>query len=420
MATTADTAHDHDEQLQPDGDQPASTHAAESAQEQHQTPGDQPGARPTQQPDKGGDDGDDLLVENDPITQLKKQFVRDEATAEPATPATTPPAKTDDDEPPAPKADDAKKPDDAGETKKTEDEVLERLASEDWGKLSHKGKTQFLQQQREIRNLRTERQRIEQDAKKARADSDAVEAFVRKLELSNDEYANGLTTVAQVKRGDAAAIPLLEKTLADLYQRTGRKPPAPAAQHQAAPAIRPWQGDLPKEYVELGQVLEIPESRLRMLAALEFADRLAQQQGTAAPPAPAAPPAATPPATPVPAQPAAPAPAAAQREVEDTVHENIFVYLESQGITRDRAIAYVSELMPQIPAAQRGLATRFRAVMDAHEQRVRASPAPGQQQPQQRRQTGTPVSSRTAPPARGGSTTPSADPLDALKRQWVR
>lgn len=360
------------------------------------TPGDQPGARQLKEghgPDEGGDDSD---ATSDPLVLAHMEPEKPAAKPATTTPATKqqPPATQDRaKQPPTPKpaepakAAESEIPDD----EQTEREALADLPAEDWQKLGHKTKSQFLAQRKAIRS-NAERLKAEAEARKvAESRYETVEGFVREQGLGAEEYAEAVAIGGLVKRADARAIPLLEERLARLRAAHGQ-PATPAAPPAAvaAPQLDEDLAAVLREAEEMG--VDTAKVRARFKAA------------TAAP-APAAPPAPAP----APAQPPALAGQARQAVPPSPggdENEAIIEALVGLGVQPEAVLGHVSGLMAANPALKQvPPGQRLRAVLQAH--RVSTSvPAPAA------RPTGQPLSGRGRPVMTGrGAAETTSDPL---------
>jgi hypothetical protein len=298
----------------------------------------------------------------DPLILAQLEAPQDE---EP-TPAPAAPKPATANPPAAPSA--AKQPPTKEQSKPTEtpaseeDDPTANLPEEDWQKLSHKAKSQFLSQRKAVRRAQQEREAADERARKAAHDYELVEQMRQAQGLSPEDFHNGIAVVGAVNRGDAAALPVLEQSLANLRAKLGVKPPEPPA--PAAPAI---------DADELAALIEEAES------GLDFAKlRALAQKAKAA--KPAQPPAATPPqVTPT------PTPAAAHRappsdDVQTTVNGAIADYLVEEGVAAAEVVPYLRSLIQDITKGGReavpAIQDRLKAVMAAHRARKASAQRP--------------------------------------------
>jgi hypothetical protein len=386
----ADAAEE--DQIQPSQD--AADHGAQDGQ---QPPGDTAEARPTdegQAPEQAGDDSDQtsdplVLAQMEPETRADEPPAKKPATPvapKPSSPIQKPPAAaikpSKDDTPKAP-ADQAKP---AAPTQDDPElaEALADLPPEDWGSISHKGKSQYLAQRKLIRS-QSEAVRAERKAREeAEGRYQEVDKFVRDQGLGNEEYVNTVAVSGMVKRGDARAIPILEATIQGLRKAAG----LPEPQAQAAPArLDDDLAAILREAEEFGIDTSKVRSRFQAPAAQP-------------PPAPAQ-------AAPQQRQQQAP-PAARNVAAEDDENDKIVAYLQRRGVADP--VARVAELITANPdLAKRQLGERYEAIIEAHSAVV---------VPQQvRRPTTTQTLSGRGGPGRPAGQTGNADPLKhAIRR----
>lgn len=287
--------------------------------------------------------------------------------------------------------------------------LLEKLPEEDWGKLTHKSKSHFLDLQRTTRKLREnveaykpERERL----REAEQDLAALDELVEEAELEHKEAIQAIAFRGLVRKNDPRTVKVLEEQLQAVRQANGM--PAPAAA-QAAPAVT---AD------ELSSAITKAEDDIDFDALRGLVEKLkgsgsqppAQPGGEATPPPAAAPPAPTP--TPQPsAQPAGDgagdgAPPQAD-EARRVVAQNLVAYLTGEGIAQDQLNGYLTELARDAVQAHGGqqpeVGQLFSAIQKAHLQRKakQSTPRPpGGVGGPQRGGRG------------GGSRTPSKDPLE--------
>ncbi len=253
-----------------------------------------------------------------------------------------------------------------------EEDPTADLPAEDWQKLSHKSKSQFLSQRKTIARERQAREAAVKEAAQHREQIEVVDRFVKDSGLSNEQYHNGVNVVAAVTRGDPAALPVLEKSIADLRARLGVKAPEP-------PPVAPT----------------IDFAKLRTLTAKIKGAKQAQ------PPAPVQ--------TQEPAKPQPQQIPAGMISEEDAVNSSLLDFVQTEGVKGDQVIPYLRSLITEItdggkkPVAVRD---RLRVVMAAH----RARQAKAQQPPA--KPATAPLSGRGRPVVTGRqATTTNADPL---------
>lgn len=316
-------------------------------------------ATPKEEPSR--DDANDPLI----LAQMPEE--------KPAPKVEPTPTKTTTTEPtPAPKADEPK-----AETKDEipeEADALADLPSEDWQKLGHRAKSQFLAQRKTLKAYQTRMQEQEQARKDAEERSQAIEQFVEDNGLSHEEYANVVHLSGRIKRADPSVIPALEATLENLRQAAGIK----------APAAEPVLDDTLKEVLDEAESFGIDVSKVR--------DRF------------------TAPKKPETAPKQEPAPQAHAHQVDEvTEFRAISDSLMALGVPESNIQAHVAGLMqkdPSLMAARPG--ERLKAVLKAHQQASQTQVPP-------RSPSSPPLSTRGRPVATGGKAQPTNDPL-ALAR----
>lgn len=390
-----------DEEIDINADQePADT----GAQGGTETPGDQPEARQPEEGDEpkpGRDDSDQtsdplVLAQMEPETQAAPATAGEQPQR---TTTTTPPKQQPAAEAPKPGSPDAKPKATADQAKpaaKTEEqepelaEALEDLPPEDWSKVSHKAKSQFLAQRKMLRAL-PERIKAEATARKAAEERyQAVEKFVRDQGLGDEEYVNAVAVSGMIKRNDPRAIQVLEATLQSLRKASGQ-PETPAQPTPAAPQLDDDLAAMLKEAEEVG--IDTSKVRARFKA-------------------PAAPPAQQPPAGQQPAGQPQMQQQPANAGGEQTENLAIVEALIGLGVKPEQVEAHVRGLIqadPKLATAPAG--QRLRAVITAH------TAAASKAQPQQRQPSQPPLSGRRGPPVPAGrTTTATADPLKLALR----
>lgn len=391
------------DEIDTDADQePADT----GAQEGNETHGDQADARQPEasdQPAAGGDDSDQT---SDPLVLAQME---PKAQATPATAGDQPQRKTTPPKPKQPAAEANKpaptndKPAPIADTANTGDEqpaqddpeeaeALADLPDEDWSKVSHKAKSQFLSQRKVLRSFK-EKVKAEAEARKQAEDRyQAVEKFVRDQGLNDEEYVNTVAITGLIKRGDPRAIPVLENTLNGLRKAAGMP------EISATPASPQLDDDLAAVLAEAEEVgIDTAKVRARFKAPT-------QQPAQSQPAATANGGRQTSQATHRQATAAAGDQSGAGDQVEN---QAILDALMGLGVQPAQVVAHVQGLiqadptLATVPAGQ-----RLRAVLAAH------SAAASKAQPQQRQPSQTPLSGRRGPPVPAGRTnTTNADPL---------
>lgn len=372
-------------------------------------PGTQPSREPeTRQPKQGDqpkDGSDDPVAENDPLVLARKGALNDAkpASAKPALPAkpqgkdgeqatqATDEQPTGDGERAAETEPPEEQPGAKAKTATDEDDPLltAKLSEEAWGKLTHKDKSTFLSVQKAARIQAEEARKSRAEATKHKSDYDAVERFVKDSGLDPDGYRNSVLIAGMVARGDARALPVLEESVKRLRQAAGIQEPA-----QAAPAVDP--DELLAAIEEAETSLDFDKAR-QIVAKLKQAKPAAQQAPASSQRQTAA-------------QPQGGAP-----EAEAAVNESVADYLVENGVTPDRVVPYLQQLITANPAlAQAPVRERLRAVMRAHSAaRAKAQPpAKPQQQP---------ISGRGRSAGGGRSADPNEqDPLVLARRGKYR
>jgi hypothetical protein len=358
------------------------------AHDDDKTPGDTTEARQPEPADKAKADRDDSALLSDPLllAQMEPETTPPAASAKAdAKPATPPPTSTS--KQPAPKADqkpaDAEKPAEQPELKQEDPDEAEALADlpqEDWSKVSHKTRSQFLAQRKVIKAQRERVQAEAEQRRKAEENYQAVEKFVTDTGLEHEEYVNSVAISGMIKKRDPRAIPVLEATLAGLRKATGQ--PEPVAQ-PVTPTLDDDLAAVLREAEEMGIDTGKVHSRF-------------QPQAKTPPAAP------EPVQTPVVEQRMPPAPQAGG----DAEFQAIIDAFGGLGLSDQQAAERVTELLkadPQLANVPAG--KRLRAVLAAHQQAVPKAPV-------QSRPSATPISGRGAPRlVPGRTTTPTEDPL---------
>ena len=374
----ADPADEHDDH--PSTDPAGADHGAGDRQ---QPPADPGAARPPEADDQSPDGGDDPELTSDPLVL---------AHLGPATrAATTPPVPRDDPSPPSHEEDaEAAPAEPDGTADAPPPEAVDDLPPEDWARISHKGKSQFLVQRKTIatqaRRLKAEGAARAQAAERY----GTVERFVRDQGLSDEEYTSSVVISGLVKRGDPRVIPVLEATLRNV-RRSANLP----EQAAAAPEL---DGDL-AELLGEAESLGIDTGRVRA----RFAARAPEPVG-----APQRAQAQMQPHT-------QPQPHAQQHVTErgtgpahaghgETEHQAILQALTGLGVADP--LAHVQGLMRSDPGlADTPPGRRLAAIMQAHA-KAGATPPPAAP-----RTTGQPLSGRGRPALPVGGTDAAGDPL---------
>lgn len=106
--------------------------------------------------------------------------------------------------------------------------ALDKMPDEDWGKLSHKAKSQFLSQQKIVRSSKAAAHAAREEAVRAKSDFDEVEKFRETVKLSTGEFIQSAQLGSAIKHGRKDAIPFLEGTLANLRKIHGIEEPKPS------------------------------------------------------------------------------------------------------------------------------------------------------------------------------------------------
>ncbi len=366
-----------------DLNQPAQDDAEPGAQDEQQTPGDHADARPDSEGDTPEQPGDDSKHDSDPL------LLAQQSAPEPKPEATKP-------EPPAPKASptttpktEPKKPGDPPATEAEPDPTSD-LPAEDWEKLSHKAKSQYLSQRKAIKAMRDR----DGEAQKARESYQTVEKLRQDQGLDPAEFVNGAVVNGMVKRGDPRVIPLLEQTISQLRKRAGIAEPTPP---QQTPAFNP---------AELLAKIEEAEANFDFDRLAEIKAKLKGTTG-----APPAKPAAQPPEPqqPQPRQPAGNAPAPGG-DAENAEFQAINDALAGLGVADP--VAHVRTILSAHPElANEPPGARLKAVLAKHRA---MEPTP---QPPRRPAAGQPLSGRGGPVRAAGQQPATVDPLKHAMRR---
>lgn len=384
----ADPADDDQNQL-------AQEAADLGAQDERQTPDDNAEARPEEQGEQPQQAGDDSDQTSDPLVlaQMEPEARADQPAAKAAdqaakpTPTTKPhaAAKPGKDDKPKAAADTAKQPEAKNDTQDDPEmaEALGDLPPDDWTRISHKGKSQYLSQRKLIKNLAEERRAERKAREEAEGRYQAVEKFIREEHgLEDEEYVNAMAVSGAIKRADPRVIPVLETTIKNLRRALGQ-PETP---------VQPAQLD-----DDLAAVLR--EAEEFGIDTAKVRARFQQSQAPAQPAAPAEPPARQPAA-----KPAQPVQHPQQSRMVDEENDRILSYLQKRGVSDP--VVRVSELIaanPELANVPPG--ERYEAIIEAH------SKVGVRQQPQPRRPVSAPMSGRGGPVRQAGAT----GPIDPLK-----
>jgi hypothetical protein len=169
--------------------------------------------------------------ENDPLVMAQMSVETEAAKPEAGEPAPTTSAAAKPGKPAAAKtkpdntaqnADTAKSGDDESDLDDPDvAEAVSDLAKEDWDRLTHKGKSQFLSQRKAVKALTLREKEARKAAKAAEENYQTVEKFVQDAGLSHDEYLETVVVSSLAKRGDPRAIPVLEERLRAVRKAAG-------------------------------------------------------------------------------------------------------------------------------------------------------------------------------------------------------
>jgi hypothetical protein len=332
--------------------------------------------------------------ENDPLVMAQMSVETDAAKPEagepapttsiPAKPGKPAAAKTKPDNT-AQNADTAKSGDDESDLDDPDiAEAVSDLAKEDWDRLTHKGKSQFLSQRKAVKALTLREKEARKAAKAAEENYQTVEKFVQDAGLSHDEYLETVVVSSLAKRGDPRAIPVLEERLRAVRKAAG----IPEPTMQGAELDADLAAVL-KDAEDFG--IDTTKVRAKYQGKPE-----AKPQQTAAPIQQTVTPAQQQ------AQPSAPRELSPEEAQES---DEIEATLMGLGIPREKVVEHVSLLMQADPTLyQQPLGKRLRAVILAHHKSAAAktaTPARGQSAP---------ISGRGGPTVRTGANT-TKDPV---------
>ena len=350
------------------------------------------------QPDVTESD-DDSLLDHDPLIKAFLPPKGDSNTAEDAEPlATSDPVNPATPKPAVkvekPKADEPKleaKPQD--EDAETSAQSMANLADEDWQKLSHKSKSTFLAQRREIRKHQEAIATIKAEADNASEDYQVVERFRGELGLDPDEYRNGLLLLGAAKKNDIRVVQFLENTIAEIRQANGQPDPVT----ESAPAL---------DVDSLKSLVEDYTNTLDEAPLMEFIANLSKK--------PTAKPEPKPKQESQPIEQQQPQP---QQVHQDAIRENESTLdaLEALGVDSESVAGYAKSLIADVVKGNGGkpppVGQRMRAVLAQHQKRVAARAATTTPKP--RPLTG----GSSAVPRRSVPNTDQQDPLsNAIRR----
>jgi hypothetical protein len=398
--TTPDTDEEDLKTADPivgDGDQPAN--------DQDQTHDDTVDARPADdaEPAEDADDGTDDEVTQDPLLLAQMEPVKpkleqspkaDAAKAKPETPkAKDPKAET-----PKTKAPDNTKPED--DDQKADDAdlkaALERIADEDWQKVSHKTKSQILSMQRQTRIAQAAVTKAKSEAEQASKDYHEVDTFRQRHGLDPREFMQAISLGGALKAGRKDAIPFLEQTLDALKKHHGIQPEVKTETFSI-------DAD---ELATLAQAAE--EFDLDAIGKLKALAAKAKEAKAGKP--------ATPP--PQPQQPQNDRQQQQQSRTDNAEQAEfgaIHDTLAALGVSDDQMEGHITQLLKDITG---GDATRMpragerlKAVVRAHNARVQAAKPPAKPKPPV---TTPPLSGRTGGTARQAGNSDPTKPVDPL------
>jgi len=371
---------------------------AESANDQQDQTLDDNSERPSGDSETLENDGDDAdAISSDPLVLA----MADEDTEEkqeppkkaqdPATKPKQPATKAATDK----SADKAAKPTDNSK-EETEDEdvvALAKMPDDDWQKLSHKAKSQFLIQQKLIKSAKSELKTERESAKAIKADYEAVESFRANVRLTTREFATAAHLGSAIKHGSKDVIPFLESTLANIRQMHGIE----VAPEPAAPQI---------DVDELAELVN--GARNYDLDAIGRLDQLVGRLKSSAPAKKSQKPPAAPDAKVESNQRNQNQQQQHSRdaEVEQSEYQAIFDALVGAGVQEDQVAEHVRGLISEVVHVPVG--QRLRAVMRVHHERIKkTTDAP-------RERSSAPMSGRTSL-GRRVAPVDSQQPKDPLK-----
>jgi hypothetical protein len=318
-------------------------------------------------------DGDGSTDVQDPLLLAQMDDEKPKAKPAPKAPAKVPPKpkeapKTEDAKAnkPAPKDDDKSKQDDdqQADAESSDDDakaIAARVDAEDWAKVSHKTKSQFLSLQRIARTSQAAVTKAKAEAEQASKDYQEVDQFRQRHQLDPTEFMQAVSLGGALKSGRKDVIPFLEQTLDALRKHHGIPVPK---DEPAVPAI---------DADELAKLVEGAENfDLDAITKLKAIAAKAKEAKTAK--------AAQPP----PAQPAAKQPADDRRQPAADSDASEFTAMHEAlvalGVDESRMEAHVAQLIKDItggdPAKLPAPGQRLRAIVAAHNKRIQAAKQP--------------------------------------------
>ncbi len=361
-------------------------------------------ARSDETGDIPSDAGDGNAIPGDPLllAQQTADEPQDEPKGKPATkpaPAQAKPAA--DSKAPAAKVPKTDAPGNDNPTPDDKDQdadltaALADMPAEDWGKLSHKGRSTILAQRRVVRTAQAAVKQATEQAKTARKDYEEVDRFRQDNGLDADDWMKAVSLGGAIKSGNKDVIPFLEQTLAGLRKHHGIADAAPAATEPQIDADRLASLVERAESYDLDAIAE-----LKQLAAGLKAKKPAK-------PAPAAAPA------PVVEQRREPAPAnGGASNADDAEFNAVYQALVGAGVAEDQVAAHLTELLKELSGGKKDNlpkpGERVRKVMEAHRKVSQKAPAVPA------RPATRPLSGRGGPVSRSGQADPN-QPVDPMK-----
>lgn len=372
---------------------------ADTAQDDEQILADQ-AEETTQAPDAGGQVVEEMKEkadpsENDPLVMAQMSVEKaepDAGNAAKTTVKTGAPVKT------ATTKSDAQGTQAADTATTTDDddpeiaEAVSDLAKEDWERLTHKGKSQFLSQRKAVKTLAEREKKAREAARAATENYQTVEKFVRDAGLTDEEYLQTVVVSSLAKRGDPRAIPVLEERLRAVRKAAGI--PEPQAQTELDADLAAVLRDAEDFGIDTSKVRAKYQAKPE--AKPTSVEVSKQQQQTVAQQQPQA------------------------QVQEQDVHsssevaenQSIVDALVGLGVAEDKVVEHISGLIKSDPTlAKQPVGKRLRAVLTAH-QKVAGTAKPVQQI----RAQSAPLSGRGGPPVRGGPITQDPVKLATMPR----
>lgn len=270
-------------------------------------------------------------------------------------------------------------------------EAVSDLAKEDWERLTHKGKSQFLSQRKAVKALADQKKKALEAAKVATENYQTVEKFVRDAGLTDEEYLQTVVVSSLAKRGDPRAIPVLEERLRAVRKAAGI--PEPQAQTELDADLAAVLKDAEDFGIDTSKVRAKYQAKPEAKPTSVEVSKQQQQTVTQQQP---------------------------QAQVQQDVHsssevaenQSIVDALVGLGVAEDKVVEHISGLIQSDPTlAKQPVGKRLRAVLTAH-QKVAGTAKPVQQT----RAQSAPLSGRGGPPVRSGPITQDPVRLATMPR----